>query len=80
MLGCKYSCYVCEQSIKAKNYINHFSKFYNCPNRYLKWAMSEVSQPISGFRFEKAKCSSKTINRDLSMSINKNWSLSINKG
>ena len=50
-----YNSYVCDQSVKAKEYVNKLTKHHNDPNQYLTFAICKVNKPQSGFRFQQAQ-------------------------
>ena len=52
----EYSCYVCENVVKVKYYIEHLGKHYNDKNLYITCCKCGVNKHISYYRFRNAKC------------------------
>ena len=51
----EYSCYVCKNMVKVKDYIEHFGYHYSDPDQYLKCSMCNVYKHISLHRFRNRK-------------------------
>ena len=51
----EYSCYLCENVVKVKDYIEHLGKHYNDKNLYLTFCMCGVNKHISYYRFRNAR-------------------------
>ena len=52
----EYSCYVCENVVKVRDYIEHLEKHYNDKSLYLTCCMCGVNKHNSYYRFRNAKC------------------------
>ena len=48
-----YSCYVCKNMVKVKDYIEHH---YSDPDQYLTCSMCNVYEHTSLYRFRNRKC------------------------
>ena len=55
-LSCEYNCYVCEDRVKAENYIDYLTERYEDNDEYLRSAMCERYPHVSCFGFWKIKC------------------------
>ena len=51
-----YSCYICNDICKIKDYIKHFGEHYDNPDQYLECNVCKVSKHISFFRFTNGRC------------------------
>ena len=52
----EYSCYVCKNMVKVKDYIEHLGYHYSDPDQYLTCSMCNVYKHISLYRFRNRKC------------------------
>ena len=52
----EYSCYVCKNMVKVKDYIEHLGYHYSDPDQYLTCSMCNVYKNISLYRFRNRKC------------------------
>ena len=52
----EYSCYVCKNTVKVKDYIEHLGYHYSDPDQYLTCSMCNVYKHISLYRFRNRKC------------------------
>ena len=51
----KYICYICENVVKVKDYIEHLGKHYSDQSLYLTFFMCLVNKHFSCYRFRNAK-------------------------
>ena len=52
----EYSCDVCKNMVKVKDYIEHLGYHYSDPDQYLTCSMCNVYKHISLYRFRNRKC------------------------
>ena len=52
----EYSCYVCKNMVKVKDYIEHLGCHYSDPGQYLTCIMCNVHKHISLYRNINRKC------------------------